>query len=243
MPCMHMRYGDSACEGKRSFGFTLLEIVVSMAVIGLVLGVVISRMDTMLDLEMKSSSKKLATAIRYLYDKAATEGIYIKLVLDIEENSYWVEATADPFVISMGEGAAAMPEKDAQKKAREEAAQAEEEAAAEGEETAEGEEAEEGEEGENRIKPREPVFTQIESFLLKATKLPNSVFFKDVYVEHKPAGTSSGEEAIYFFPNGYVEHAIINLRDEDDETNYSLETNPINGRVSIEPEYRKMETK
>ncbi|MFA4974715.1 MAG: type II secretion system protein [bacterium] len=230
MPCVHRRHAGSACRLKRSLGFTLLEIVVSMAVIGLVLGVVISRMDTMLDLEMKSSSKKLATAIRYLYNKAATEGLYIKLVLDIEENSYWVEATYDPFVISMGEGSSVAPKKDGSKKS-------------EGEDAAEGDETEEDEEGETRIKPREPVFTQMETFLLKATKLPNSVFFKDVYVEHKPAGTSAGEEAIYFFPNGYVEHAIINLRDEDDETNYSLETNPINGRVSIEPEYRRMETK
>lgn len=226
-------------SGDRQRGFTLLEIVVSLAIVGLVLGVVISRMDTMMDLDMKSSSQKLASTIRYLYNKAATEGLYIKLVLDIEQNAYWVEATTDPFVISTGEGLT-----DRQRKAEEEKAKEKEAAAAEGGGTTEEEAAAAAAgEGETAIQPKEPVFTQVESFLLKPVKLPDTVFFKDVYVEHRPLGASAGQEAIYFFPNGYVEHAIVNLRDENDETNYSLETNPISGRVSIEPEYRTMETR
>jgi prepilin-type N-terminal cleavage/methylation domain-containing protein len=84
-------------------GFTLLEIVVSLAVIGLMLGIVVSRMDTMLEWDMKSASTKLASTIRYLYNKAATEGLYMRLVLDLEEQAYWVEATTDPFTFSAGE--------------------------------------------------------------------------------------------------------------------------------------------
>lgn len=205
----------------RARGFTLLEIVVSIAVIALMLGVVVSRMDTMMEWDMKKASSKLASTMRYLYNKAATEGLFIRLILDFEENTYWVEATTDPFVIAAGE-------EDERKKKR-----VAEEGAAEG--------VEEGEEGDYAIKPQKPVFTQVDSYLLKPTKLPSSVFFKDVYVEHLKMPVDAGKAEIYFFPNGMVEYAIINLRDDDDETNYSLETSPISGRVNIEDRYRAME--
>ncbi|MBN1282437.1 MAG: prepilin-type N-terminal cleavage/methylation domain-containing protein [Proteobacteria bacterium] len=211
-------------------GFTLLEIVVSLAIIGLILGVVISRMDSYLEWDMKSASNKLASTMRYLYNKAATEGLYIKLVIDIDEGAYWVEATSDPFVVSAGEETGAKP-----KDAGAGAAEA-------GPSAPEGGSDEEGE-GDHRIKPREAVFTKVDSYLLKPTKLPGSVFFKDVFVEHNPAGVSGGQAVIHFFPNGYVEYALINLRDEKDEANYSLETNPISGRVGIEPAYRRMEAR
>ncbi len=210
--------------GKRS-GFTLLEIVVTMAVLSLILGVVVSRMDSMLEWDMKKASNKLASTIRYLYNKAATEGLYIKLVIDFEENVYWVEATSDPFLISAGEEEAGLGKKG--NKA------AEGEAAEGGEELAEGE--------PYAIKPTEPVFTKVEEYLLKPTKLPGTIRFKDVQVEHDRSTIDGGKAEIYFFPNGMMEHAVINLSDEDDEVNYSLETNPVSGRVNIEDRYRTRE--
>ncbi|MFH1831023.1 MAG: prepilin-type N-terminal cleavage/methylation domain-containing protein [Pseudomonadota bacterium] len=209
-------------------GFTLLEIVVSLAVVSLILGVVISRMDTMLEWDMKKASNKLASTMRYLYNKAASEGLYIRLVLDIDENAYWVEATTDPFVISTGEEG----EKSAKQTKKTEGEQGAETKGLEG--------LTEEEEGYG-LKPSEPVFTPVESHLLKPTKLPDTVFFKDVYVEHRRTGVDAGKESIYFFPNGYVEHAVINLRNDDDDINYSLETNPVSGRVNIEDRYRTRE--
>lgn len=216
-------------------GFTLLEIVVSIAVVSLILGVVISRMDTMLEWDMKKASGKLASTMRYLYNKAAVEGLYIKLVLDFEEQVYWVEATTDPFVMSTGEEVVASKRGGFFERKPEEGETGEEG------EAAEGEVFEEGLEEDYAIKPKKPTFTKVDSYLLKPTKLPGSVFFKDVYVEHEGGAVDSGRVEIYFFPNGMVEHAIVNLRDDDDETNYSLETNPISGRVNIEARYRTRE--
>ncbi len=214
-------------------GFTLIEIVVSLFIVGLILGVVISRMDTMLSWDMKAASNKMASTIRYLYNKAATEGLYIRLVLDLEEQAYWVEATTDPFVISTGEEGRAREGKQEAPEAPAEEGAAEEGAA---EAPAEGEGTEEG--APQQLKPKEAVFSQVDSYLLRPVKLPDSVFFKDVYVEHRPDAVEGGQESIYFFPNGFVEHAVINLRNEDDDVNYSLETNPVSGKVSIEDRYR-----
>ncbi len=237
------RYGKNAMTDalrgdrrrKALAGFTLLEMIVALAIVALILGVMVSRMDRMLEWDMKKASNKLASTVRYLYNKSATEGLYIRLVLDIDENAYWVEATTDPFTLSSGEGEKKKSgsDKKAEEKKKEETKPGAEAGAAEGQKTAAA-----GSPGE--IKPHEPVFNQVDEFLLKPTKLPDTVFFKDVYVEHEPHAVAGGKAVIYFFPNGYVEHAIINLRDETDETQYSLETNPVSGKVSIEDRYRNM---
>lgn len=219
-------------------GFTLFELIVAITIVALLMGVVISRVDDLLDLEMKKTSNKLASTIRYLYNKSATEGIYMRLVFDMEAQSYWVEATSEPFILESAETMKTKKEKEEEEKEKEN--KEAEEAAPAVEET----------EGASSAAPkipkleiRKPTFTQTESYLLKPTKLPNNVFFKDIMTEHHITPIEGGEAAIYFFPNGYVEHAIINLRDEDDEVFYSLETNPITGVVNIENEYRTLEKK
>lgn len=220
-------------------GFTLLEIVVSLAVIGLIMGVVAGQMGDVFDRDLKKASTQLSSTIRYLYNKSATEGIYIRLVLDIDERSYWVEATSDPVSVSRGEekgkkAAAKDEKKDEAKTAGSDAAK---------DTTGTGDEASEGvlKPGEiEKLKPKEATFSPVDEFLLKPTRLPDGAYFKDIQVEHKQSPVEGGKESVYFFPNGYVERAIINLRDEDDEVHYSLETNPISGRVSIEDKYRRM---
>lgn len=216
--------------------FTLFELIVAIAVVGLIMGIVVARMDQYLELNMKKASNKLASTIRYLYNKSATEGLYIRLVCDLNEQTYWVEATTDPTKVS-----ADMDKADEDEEKQQAAPQKPPEAeGAEGAE--EGKAAEEPTSPEDlKLKYPKPSFSQVDSFLLKPTKLPDSVFFKDVYVEHYGTVIEGGQAAIYFFPNGFVEHAIINLRNEDDDYFYSIETNPISGKVKIENEYRTLE--
>lgn len=207
--------------------FTLFELIVAIAIVGLIMGVVVGRMDQYLELDMKKASNKLGSTVRYLYNKSATDGIYIRMVLDIDERTYWVEATSDPTRISADMEVGSASSEDGEKGA--------EAASEEAEETPEGE--------KPKLKYPKPSFGQVDSFLLKATKLPDPVFFKDVFVEHRRSAVEGGKVAIYFFPNGYVESAIINLRNEDDDYFYSIKTNPVTGKVSIENEYRTMEGK
>ena len=209
-------------NSKRNGGFTLFELIVAIAVVALIMGLVIGRTDQYLETDMKTASNKLAATIRYIYNKSITEGMYIRMVFDMNEQTYWVEATRDPLLMTV-EGSKE------RKKKEEEQKKSAEEAPAEGEIP--------------KIEIQEPIFSPVESFLLKPTRLPDPVFFKDIMTEHNPTPQEGGEATINFFPNGYVEHAIINLRDEEDEVHYSLETNPITGRVKITNEYRTFEKK
>lgn len=221
-------------------GFTLFELLITITIVALLLSVVVGRMDDYLETDMKKATNRLAATIRYLYNKSATEGLYLRLILDLSEQTYWVEATREPFLMAMSDSKKGDSRKEEEKKKKEkkEGESGEESEAAK---TSEGKTAGSGE--LPKVKIEEPKFSQVESYLLKATSLPERIFFKDVSSEHEPNPVESGQASIYFFPNGYVEHAVINFKDEEDELNYSLETNPVIGTVKIENEYKNFEKK
>ena len=227
-------------------GFTLFELLIAISIAALLMGVVITQMDRYLELDMKKASNRLASTIRYLYNKSVTEGVYLRIVFDLNEQTYWVEATHDPLLLSTEDINKGKKRKDeeAKKQKGEKAkanAQNEEEANPPPEAEAKQGAAEQGQ--LPKLELKEPAFSPAESYLLKPTRLPDPIFFKDVMSEHQPIPVEAGQSTINFFPNGYVEHAIINLRDEKDETHYSIETNPITGQVKIENEYKAFEKK
>jgi len=185
-------------------GFTLIELLVTLAVVGMIMGLVVGQVGKLLSRDMKGAASRLGSTIRYLYNKAGTEGLTLRLVFDIEEGSYWVEGTSEHFTLTKEEEAFSKKE---------------------------------GEEGEKKG----ATFSPEESYLLKPVQLPKGVFIKDVYAEHQIDRLSEGKAYIYFFPQGYVERSVINLRDNADEVHFSLQVNPISGSVKIEAEYKEPE--
>ena len=204
-------------------GFTLIELMVTIMLIAVVMGLVVSGLNRG-DQEVQQSADRLAATMRFLHDKAATEGSYIKLVLDLDEQSYWVESSRDPYLLSRPDEIAA---ETAEKEKTDVASKTSPESTLLPAEV-------------KPLKPKEPTFSQVSDFLLKATRLPDGVFFKDIYVEHLPSAAGTGKATIAFFPNGSVEEAIINLRDADDRFGYSLKTAPLLGRVDVTDGYRDL---
>lgn len=195
-------------------GFTLLEVLVTIVLIGLVMGLVVGQVNKMTGRNMKAAARKLSSTVRYLYNKAATEGVTLRLVISFEENKYWVEGTSQTFSL-VRESEAPQKKEKSEKKEKEEASAA--------------------------IEPVTPQFSPEESHLLKPVKLPKGVFFKDIYAEHQIDHLSEGKAYIYFFSQGYAERSIINLRDKTDEMHFSITVNPITGKTEIDNEYREAE--
>lgn len=203
-----------------------------MAIVGLMMGVVVSKSGDWFGRNVKMTTGKLSSTIRYIRDKASTENLYIRMIFDFEKNSFWVEATTERFLLASKE----VTEADAVE------VEKEKEIEEDTEETIKGEDGEE--ETVSLIKKyRTPKFGAVDEFLLSPITLPNGVFLKDVYTSHDKGPISAGQAVIYFFPNGYIEPAIINLKDDDDETNFSVEINPITGLTKVTEEYKAMEQK
>lgn len=68
-------------ESRRHSGFTLIEIAIVMAIIGMVMLLVIPRLPTSDQENLKISARTLASTLRYLQERAATSrtGYYLSL--------------------------------------------------------------------------------------------------------------------------------------------------------------------
>jgi prepilin-type N-terminal cleavage/methylation domain-containing protein len=202
---------------RRSAGMTLIEIMVTLAVVALILGVTVNRMSDSFDSRAFEATERLASTIRYLYNKSASENLTMRMVFDFEKRAYHVEATADQFLIDNPE---ARDRLSVESKPSELSA-------------------EKPKEGEvTPIQKAEAKFGEVDSYLLKPVELPGGVFLKDIFTEHDSGAVDQGKAYIYIFPSGYVEHAIINLRNEDDSARRALEINPMTGNSKAYDDYR-----
>lgn len=197
-------------------GITLLEILAALALVGVVVGLGAGQMSKMTGRNMRLEARKLASNIRYLYVKSATDNRAMRLVFDFEARKYWGEETSDLFALKSRREMADDAEAD-----RDEKTSATEE--------------------ETGTKPQQAEFSISASKFLKEQELPRGIYFKEIYAEHQLEAATEGKAYIHFFPQGYVERSIINLRDKEDELHYSLEVNPINGMVKIGNTYKEIE--
>ena len=76
-------------------GFTLIELIAVMIIIGLVLAVVFPRFSGMGTTYLKTDASKLQTLITYLYEAAETRNLYYRMNFDMEGESVLVESSRD----------------------------------------------------------------------------------------------------------------------------------------------------
>jgi len=203
---------------KSRRGFTLIEIMVTVAVIALIMGLTAFTLQDLFGEKISNTADQLSGTIKYVYNEAAVKNQYYRLLIDFSAHTFSVESAEDPFkIVATPEGTPEEPSAGAEQKT---APNTEANAPAE------------PEEGAAAVS-----FNQETNFLLKPIEIPSSVRIKDVYVEHYGKKVESGKVAIYFFPNGWVEKAVINLTDEKEENFYSIEVFPATGRSKIRSEY------
>lgn len=200
-------------------GFTLIELMVTMAIVGVIFALSLTGLRSAFNVNLKSTAGKMASTLRYLSNKAVTDHMYFRMAYDISGNSYQIEESTDPFVISI------------------------EEEESEFKEAAEDKEEEEGlsltEDEEKKKQKGTAGFAASESSLLKSVKLPSGVLFKDVTVSYLLGKKAEGKVYTYFFPDGYATPTLINLKNDDDDEHYALELFPLSGRVKVIGDYKE----
>ena len=78
-----------------------MEIMVAMAIVGVIFAAAATGLRSAFNVNLKSSAGKLASTLRYLSNKAVTEHRYIRVIYDLQAQSYSVEECTDPVVISV----------------------------------------------------------------------------------------------------------------------------------------------
>src|SRR4051812_15044538 len=208
-------------------GFTLIEILVVLAIVGILAGLSIRGLRSLARSDLRASVTHMAGAGRYLFDRASTTGQYPRLVIDIESGRYWAEVSDDMFYLprdpeteSSAKKLASLESELDEKQARQkEMAQAA------------------GDVDMSKVlpmdfRPKKARFGAFKETNLKPVTLKNTVVM-DVFTPRVADPVIKGRAYIYFFPLGQTEPAIIHLSDPTQQTIYSLVVHPITGRVRI----------
>ena len=200
--------------------------MVVVAIMGLLVGASVYGFRSIAKSQLRSSSAKLAGAIRYCFDRAVTTGSYYRLVLDIDGDKYWAERSDDRTYLTAGKEDSpgkgeALDVQALEKKRDEDDAKLQELATSVGGQMVTL---------DPPPKPKRAKFQTFKDTTLPQVKLTHAKLF-DVYTPRQREPYTQGKAYLYFFPDGHTERAVIRLNDGDEF--YSLIVHPLTGRVEV----------
>lgn len=188
-------------------GFTLIELVAAIVIMLIVTMAVATGVKNIRGASASAEAGKIAVAARYLYNLAVVSGHNQRLVIDIEARSWWGEeqTSDDPCEAFL------LPGKD------------------DVDEPA----------GKGKGDPKDPGkptnvggFEPSKSTLLQKTEMDKGITFSGVLTTHQNQVVEKGQAFIYFFPNGTTEHALIQVKaDDNDKT--TVEISAMQGTAKI----------
>lgn len=212
----------AAFSPRPSQGFTLIEIAIVIAIIGLVMALGYPQYQAVSHSNLRTSSRKLAGTIRYIYAQAVLDKKPWRLAIDFEHRKYWGER--------LEEQAGEQIEQTSESEADDSWAKLE---------TMETDHysLEPAEDSEQQDTAQ---WMKVSTRVLKENTLPKGIVFKDMRVVGRDE-VSREIGYIYFSPYGGVERAVVHLKHEDHDWFYTIVTKPLTGRVAIFDEYKDIE--
>ncbi len=214
-------------------GLTLLEMMVVLAVIGLLAGALTIGYGRLPATALKREAVHLAAILRSGYDRATASGAHHRLVIDLDKGTYKLERCEGKVEVRRAhdlreelERKQAEAEKAAQQQAQN--VQLTPDMLVQGV-TTNAAQILGGQGGAGAVK-----CTPVKGDMGKANELGGhpKVGFAKVWVGHLEEPAKSGEVTINFFPLGTAEKAVIVLG-TDEENLFSIALQPLSGRIDM----------
>ncbi|HNS99622.1 MAG TPA: prepilin-type N-terminal cleavage/methylation domain-containing protein [Polyangiaceae bacterium] len=211
-------------------GFTLIELIVVVALMALFMGTIAFGMGAATNSRVRGAATMIASGIRVAFSRSASTSKSLRAVFDLDQNSMLIEEADLPMLVRRDDvtGADGATGSTPQEQA----------AIQEAERLVKGPTA-----------PR-PLFKPITAFGFdaedpsKGRELGRGVAFRRVEVSHQEDPILSGRAYLYFWPGGQTERASIQVGrkgDTGDSGVISILVSPLTGRVRIETGAKSME--
>jgi general secretion pathway protein H len=215
-----------------SRGMTLIEILIVMAIIAVVLGGVLAGSGQLASSRLHHASTTLAGAIRVGYTHATATSKSVRLVLDLDEQTLWLEEADRPMLVQS---------KDTSPSGGAEAAtDAEKLATAETDRIVKGPVVPKA-----SFKAIDPIGVAVSAKKKGPKPLDRGIAFRSVQTAHDDAPRTQGRAYIYFWPGGRTERATIQLFPctvktpedrtrcvHDDAITMTVQISPLTGKVT-----------
>jgi prepilin-type N-terminal cleavage/methylation domain-containing protein len=226
----------------RQRGYTLIEILVVVALLALAATAATIGLGSLTHGNLRATAMMISAGVRAGYGRAATTGQTVRLVLDLDSNKFWLEETLDRVVLDRddetGNAGAAESAEEAEAPtggSARPATAADAEGGGVMEAPPPDTPAAIDKEGRRRAR-----FRPIEGRRGEKREPKGTTKLLAVYTAHERGRQESGRHALYFFPGGMTERAIIQIADPSGEV-YSVSVHPLTGRtrvddVPVEPE-------
>ena len=188
-------------------GMTLVEILVVVALIGLITFVALPSVSNFFKISINSATREMAATIKESYNSTVVTGNIHRIAYDLENAEFWVESGPKTLLLDTEES----KQKEEQRKRY----------------------ARESDELKNSAGSK---FKLEKTITRKKKSLPRGVVFEDIITEQSPEPIKAGIAYTHFFPQGLTEQTIIHLKDSDDHK-VSLIIEPLIGRTTLESSY------
>lgn len=213
---------ESTLDRRSQHGFTFIELAVTLAILALLGLLVVVGVRALVTIDLGAEARTFAEIARFARNSAVMRNVPCRLVVDMEERAYWVEAfkptkSKPRFLIDREELQARATESG---KPQGDVTEEEKPTSATSFEVL-------------KIPGRRPDESQ--KFQLKKT-----LKFKAVMTPHQDTPTEAGRAEIYFFPNGFAEHSyvymIVQDEDAEEEDLRTVEILALQGHMKIHRE-------
>ena len=224
-------------------GLTVLELMVVLAIMGAAVFLVRTGFRVFTKADLVENSTELATVLRRTAQLAIEHGQLHRVLIDLDKNAYVVEVCEGQTTIQRNE--LVRPDEEAKKRALETG----KEKLSQGNTSGASETMLAGGDPETAARRAmaiaghhvadkmcapvpDPVSGDTEGKgWMRALRSGKGIKFKEIWVQHRDDSVTKGQVAIYFFPLGSAEKAVVEVSDGDDV--FSILVYGLTGRVEL----------
>lgn len=198
---------------------TLIEIMVVVIIIGMGAVAVVYGLGAVTQANLRSACMMINAASRGAYARAIAEGTTVRLLFDLEANQMSFEEAHGRVTLARTN--------DATRRVLDEDDESGDNAVVDPWAAAEARLS-------DTLRPTfgASPFSAIEGRRYRARPIGDGIRVSRIMVPHEPDPVEEGRGAVYYFPGGLTEHAVIWLTDDDDRV-FSVAIHPLTGRGEV----------